>query len=382
MHFPGNPPREGKDSPLMQTVPPKKSAGRYTHIDLLECLGIFFVVFVHGTTYPYDYITTPSASAYLATFLRALLSCCVPLFFFANGYLLFGKPLDLKKHMKRLLRMVFLCFFWGSLLLLILQPIYGRYLTPKEFWTMLTNWEIDWINHLWYMGALVCIHVFFPLLKQAYDSNKKVFYYFVAICAILSFGNTFISMTRTVLGRVFLGERAAYYGINYFNMFNPFQDLKGYPFVYFCTGGICFSLEERIRAIPAGKRNLIAAIGLMLCCLGLGAICIYYSRVWKFTFDVIWGGFDTVFTFGIVIFVYVLSLNWKKDLPLIRLISSNTLGIYLLHVVPNWTVLPHIIHNPLFRNVPASFLYSLGILFFTLAVCLVLKKVPLIRKFL
>ena len=120
----------------------------------------------------------------------------------------------------------------------------------------------------------------------------------------------------------------------------------------------------------------------MLSCLGLGAFCIYYSRIWQITVDAIWGGFDTVFTFGIVIFVYVLSLNWKKDLPLVRLISSNTLGIYLLHVVPNWAVLPHIIENPLFQNVPASFLYSLGILFFTLAVCLVLKKVPLIRKFL
>ena len=247
---------------------------------------------------------------------------------------------------------------------------------------MLTNWEIDWINHLWYMGALVCIHVFFPLLKQAYDSNKKVFYYFVAICALLSFGNSFISLLRTILGRILFQERIAYYGINYFNMFNPFTTLKGYPFVYFCAGGICFSLEDMLRAMPPKKRTLIAVTGLCLSCLGLSLMCIFYSRFLKFTFDAIWNGFDTVFTFGIVIFVYVLSLNWKKDLPLVRLISSNTLGIYLLHVVPNWTVLPHIIENPLFQNVPASFLYSLGILFFTLAVCLVLKKVPLIRKFL
>lgn len=366
----------------MQTVTPPKTSGRYVHIDLLECLGIFFVVFVHGTLYPYDYLSAPSAATYLATFLRALLSSCVPLFFFANGYLLFGKPLDIKKHVKRLIRMVFLCFFWGGVLILILQPIYGRYLTLQEFWNMLVNWEIDWINHLWYMGALVCIHVFFPLLKQAYDSNKKVFYYFVAICAVLSFGNTFISQVRTLLARFLFRERVAYYGINYFNMFNPFWDLKGYPFVYFCVGGILFSLEEKIRAIPAKKRNLIAGLGLTASCLGLGLFCIFYSRIWQFVFDVIWGGFDTVFTFGIVICLYVLSLNWKKDLPLVRLISTNTLGIYLLHVVPNWALLPHVYRIPMLQNIPASILYSLGILFFTLAVCLILKRIPFLSQLL
>lgn len=364
----------------MPTNSLKQPASRLAHIDLLECIGIFWVVFVHGTLYRYDYLVFDSLPVYLTAFLRAPMSACVPLFFFANGYLLFGRPLDLKKHCKRLVRMVFLCFFWGSVLIFVLQPIYGQRLSWEEFWYNLSNWRKGYANHLWYMGALVCIHVFYPLMKQAYDTNKKVFYYFVAICALMTFGNTFLNEARTLLGRFLLKERTVY-NASYFNMFNPFH-ANAYAIVYFCTGGIVFSLREKIEAVPARKRNFAAIAGLVISSIGLALMCILFSRMKQKLQDVIWTGFDTVFTYVIVLCLYVLCLNLKKEIPLIRLISVNTLGIYLLHVVPNWALAPLAGEIGFLCTVPGSIVFSLFILFVSLGACLVLKKVPVLKRLL
>ncbi len=358
-----------------------RPADRLTHIDLMECIGIFLVIYLHGSLYTYNYIVYDSLPVYLTTFLRAPLSMCVPIFFFANGYLLFHKTLDLRRHILRLIRMVVICFFWGSVLICVLQPIYGKFLTWEEFWFTLTNWSVGWANHLWYMGVLVMIHVFFPLLKQVYDSNRKIFYYFVAICAFFSFGNTLINELRTFYGRFMLQERMVYGGHN-FNMFDPFKNMRGFAFVYFCVGGMVHDLRGKIEAIPARKRNFWAVGILVVSCIGLSLMCILFSRMNQYLVDVVWTGYDTVFTFVNVLCLYVLCLNWKKDQPLIRTISINTLGIYLLHVLPTWALTPYLVKLPWMCTFTGSFLFSVGILFSTLAVCLVLKKVPLVRKLL
>ncbi|MBQ3193457.1 MAG: acyltransferase [Oscillospiraceae bacterium] len=356
-----------------------KPPARLTHIDLLECIGIYFVLFFHGSLYTYDYIMKSDLGTYLTVFPRSLLATCVPIFFFCNGYLLFGRPLDVKKHVKRMIRMVFLSFFWGSVLTLIMQPVFGERLTWESFWYKLTNWE--WANQIWYMGALIGVHVFFPLMKAAYDHDKKAFYCFVAVCAFLTMGNTLINQIRTLLCRFLLQERMVYAGHN-FNIFNPFQKIAGYAFVYFCMGGIMLSVQEKIEAVPARKRNCIALVVLTVSTVIQGVMYILFSRMLQQLWDVVWKGYDTVFTLVNVLCLFVLCLNWKQDRPLIRTISANTLGIYLLHVIPTWTLSSRAVQVPFLASVPGSAVFSLAVLLMTLGLCLILKRIPLIRKLL
>ncbi len=77
----------------------KPLPARYDSIDLIECIAMLFVVMYHSTTVPYDF--NQSAYECVNYFIRAILSTCVPLFFFANGYLLINKKFDLKKHLKK-----------------------------------------------------------------------------------------------------------------------------------------------------------------------------------------------------------------------------------------------------------------------------------------
>lgn len=74
---------------------------RLVFIDVLECLGIVFVVFYHSTLYIYNILESNSAIYDIRYFMRSILSTCVPIFFFTNGYLLLNRKFDLDKHIKK-----------------------------------------------------------------------------------------------------------------------------------------------------------------------------------------------------------------------------------------------------------------------------------------
>lgn len=74
---------------------------RLVFIDVLECLGIVFVVFYHSTLYIYNILESNSAIYHIRYFMRSILSTCVPIFFFTNGYLLLNRKFDLDKHIKK-----------------------------------------------------------------------------------------------------------------------------------------------------------------------------------------------------------------------------------------------------------------------------------------
>lgn len=79
---------------------------RWSYIDILECIGIIFVIMYHTSTYNYDCLETNNALYVVRYLSRSLLSTCVPLFFFANGYLLFNRKFDLRKHIYKILKIV------------------------------------------------------------------------------------------------------------------------------------------------------------------------------------------------------------------------------------------------------------------------------------
>lgn len=180
---------------------PQSSPTRSAPIDLVKFLGMLFVVLCHAATVNYDIIPTalggcifqlPSPLTVAHYIVRALFSAGVPLFFFANGFLLIQKSFSLKKHLFKVVRLILLTEIWGMLTLLLLMPIKGEWLTPKDLFYARYSLQDGWLNPLWYMGALVCIYFFFPLIKAAFDHQRTLFRYWVAICVFFGFGNTFL----------------------------------------------------------------------------------------------------------------------------------------------------------------------------------------------
>lgn len=353
---------------------------RLSHVDLLKCLAMVFMLMYHGTLYRYDILAAGDFVTRLRFLFRTVLSTCVPLFFFVNGYLLFGRPLDLKKHTKKLLRFAVVVSVWMLLLLLIMQPVRGEYLTARQVYDMFWSLQMNWNNHLWYMGVLLCIYVFFPLLKKAYDGDKTVFYWFTAGSFLLVFGNVLLNELATVAGWV-LNRRTVFDDFNFFHILTPYASgYFGMGLVYFCLGGVALSLQPRVEAVPAKTRNAAAAGLLLLSCILLGVLGYGYSILQKQLWDVVWNGYDTVFTACMVLCLFVLSLNWKRDSVLLRTVSSNTLGIYLIHDVLNRILLPCFHSAVPLRTVWGTLVYALVLLTVCTALCLLIRKIPVLRN--
>lgn len=286
----------------------------------------------------------------------------------------------MKKHVKKVVRIIFLTFFWACALMPLYMLILGEPFSIKTIIFSILNLDTEYhMNVFWYLGALICIYILFPALKALFDSNKKHFTLFIAICAILTFGFTLANQLLDFIGIV------SHYGfgkINYpaIEMFNPFRGMYGYSFVYFCIGGLIYTYEEKIRSFSKVKRNLISSIGIIISCSMLFLVGIFYSKVDGEIWDVVWNGYDTIFTFLNVIFIYVLSLSYSKDNRFISAISRNTLGIYILHSLIIMLTRPLIKSYGFLCNLPVNLVYSFAILCVCLLLCLAMKKIPFLRK--
>ena len=306
---------------------------RLNFIDLIEVIAISFVLIYHCTLYVFDFQSDSSFLNYARYFLRTILSTCVPLFFFANGYLLFSRKFDINKHIKKCIRLVVLTVVWSAILVVSMMFIKQDILSVKEIIHKIIFLESGWNNLLWYMGALVIIYIFFPILKSAFDTNKKSFMFFSVICITLTLGLKFINQCMGVLGS-FTPLKLDIASVPIIKMFNPFMGFNAYAIAYFCIGGIIYSAQDKIFLIPKVKRNLIAIIVLLLSCCGLFGYGVVYTKyIGAEMFDVVWDGYDSIFTLINVICVYILSLNYNKDYKLIKTISINTLGIYFVHEI-------------------------------------------------
>lgn len=351
---------------------------RIAWIDLLETIAIFMVVLYHSRFYISDIIGLGSLGTYVNYFFNTTLAVSVPLFFFVNGYLLLSKKFDFKRHLRKIIKLTLITLIWYGITLAWLVFLHREWLEMGGLGAVL-NAVKSGINHLWFMGALICIYLFFPLLKIVYDQNKKVFLYFTIICLIFTIGNTLLNEVLTV-GSQLLGRPHIFHEYNFFNIFNPFRGIYGYSFTYFCLGGILYKYIDCIKHISARNRNLLALGLLLLGCFGLFGVGVVYSRMGNEEWNVMWNGYDTIFTMLNVAGLLLLSLNFQKASRLITVISRNTLGIYLTHMLFVELLRPVAGQIQFFHSFGGNMIYALGILVISLLFVGLIRKIPLLRN--
>lgn len=166
----------------------KKKKIRFGYIDLLETIAIICIVFYHGAIGNAN-ILSGKMIGYVNYFIQTLVAVAVPLFFVVNGFLLFGRGFNLKKHIRKTIRVAAIAIIWGVITIIFLMFIRGEYLSAKEF--LLTFWQTrpNWTSHLWFLGELVCIYLLFPVLYYIHRDQRKIFIYFVVIGIAMIFGN-------------------------------------------------------------------------------------------------------------------------------------------------------------------------------------------------
>ena len=348
---------------------------RFSHIDLLEAIAIFFVLLYHSGLSLYNFLEKPDAVVYCRYFFRAILATCVPLFFFSNGYLLLDREFSLKKHLKKLLRIVLLTIFWGFAGAAISGWATGEPTTAKAIWAEFIQMSHKWDLHIfWFMGALAELYILFPALKALYDTHKRGLLILTLACLLFVFILPAIDRVL-LLAHVYLGTARVNIIVPLENIFNPFHGQYDYALFYFCAGGLFHHVEGQIRAVPAVKRNLISAISILASCLLLSLFGVLYSKyLIGNLYDVVWFGYTSLPAVVCVISLYVLSLNYTADNRFIRFISGNTLGIYFTHFIFIHAIRPRLPIGAYLESLCFAILYAFLIECLGLAVCYVLRK--------
>lgn len=358
---------------------------RQVCIDYIEVIALFFVIFYHSTIYNSDYREDSNIFVLGRYWIRTFLSTCVPLFFFSNGYLLLNKEFRMKKHLKKVFKTVCLTAFWGSFTLLLLMPVKEEYFNFAGFMNALCELKSGWIFHLWYLGSLAGIYLLFPIIKYIFDTEVRLFQYFLALCFILTFGRTLLVQCTDIIQSIAYhvwGISLQFWGRRFLDNFNIFNGIRGYVFVYFCVGGYSFKFKEYIMKYQK-KLNVLAIASLLISGTCLMVLGMFYSvprdsDLW----DVVWNGYDTMPTLINVVCLFVLSLNFQIESNLIRKISENTLGVYFVHWVLIEIFAPIFTRYVLLQSLFGCVLLSIIVLVSSLLVVLFVKKLPYVQWFL
>lgn len=356
---------------------------RLSNLDLMKAMAVLFVMSYHPTrSADFDILTLGTPAQYINYFFMSILSTCVPIFLFVNGYLLFQRELDLKKHIMKMARLAGLLFAWSFILLFIYMVMENVPIDFSIMVTLIADMDYDWsMNYMWFIGALECVYLLYPALKALFDSNIKGFWFFTAACLILSAG--FAAGNQILLWIcTYLGKEVKDLNQPILTMFNPFSGLHGAScLVYFCVGGLVYKYQDRILGISRVKRNVIASAGLLVSCSCLFAVAVINTKyVYGEIYDSIWFGYESIFTLCNVLCLYVLCLNYTGKSAFIRSVGSNALGIYFIHALLLRATLSALrVQIPIFI-LPIKLGYAFALMSGSLLVCLILRKIPVLRR--
>jgi surface polysaccharide O-acyltransferase-like enzyme len=352
---------------------------RYEFIDLLKAIAIFFVVIYHFNNLTMNLLETENTISYFNYFFESIFSTCVPIFFFVNGALLLNRDFNLRKHISKLITIIILTIVWGIITLLILMPIKNEYMSLFEFAKNLVMWKPHWINHLWFLQAMVVIYIFFPLIKNTYDSEGNNLYFFLIIAFLMTFGNVFLSNCANILEFI-IGKNYLRENINFFDEFNAFRGIYGYSIVYFILGGLFFKHKEKFYK---KKWAIIATSTIVISMLLLTLYGVVMSKSNGEIYDIVWYGYDTLPTLCMVIALFILALRYKgnhKILKVINIVGKNSLGIYFVHIIWGSLFLKYFKRLPYSHNLVTNLLFSVFILLICSLTVLILKRIPIVKK--
>lgn len=339
---------------------------RYGFIDVVKVISIFFVIFYHSFMCDID-ISSVRVIAYINYFVQSVFSVCVPLFFMVNGYLLLAKPLDLKKHTIKMAKLVVCAVFWNAVCAVCNAAIKDKTITVRSILVGAIN-----ADYMWFLQALFVVYVFMPVIKSIYDADRKTYMWMLLAFSLFTYGNAFLSIAANTL-EFFLGINYIKSAYDFFGAFNPVRGIYGHAIAYFMLGGLMPELRSKL-----SRTQLICAI--VAAWVGLFAYGCIMSLSNGKMYDIVFQGYDSVFTLTMVtaLFALLQDVNFDSH-PITTFVAGETLGIYCIQqpiIALAKRLLPNFLGANLLTNLAGAVLL--------LAVCAMLvtiiRKIPLLRE--
>lgn len=144
---------------------------RLTYIDYLEAIAMFCVVCCH-----YYAVIGEGVSANM--YMLFVKCFGVPIFFLANGALMFQRKFSLRKHLKKTGMLIVTTAAWKAIYLLlqyIRLPAGSSIWKKSDLWNYFCGGNLSDpyvpAEHFWYMYALIGVYLVFPLFAAIYKEN-------------------------------------------------------------------------------------------------------------------------------------------------------------------------------------------------------------------
>ena len=340
----------------------------YIHYDLLRIFAAFSVVVLHSAAQSWYYLGIDSKEWFIANAYDAVFRFGVPVFVMLSGALFLGREgaINIKRlYFRNILRVVIIYIVWSFL--------YGWYnrgfdiavLNVKEIVRMI----LDSSYHLWFLPMLVGLYVLLPILQSwVVTAAKANIDYLLITFLVLQIGR------ETVRALTISDEIHALLDVGHVEMI--------YSYVgYFVLGHYIANI-----GIPRKWHKWI-----YISCIPSLAFSIVLS--WWMTMrlgtptGLVYDSFS-LFTF-IVSGAVFLTFTANKDRitqrvklhGLVRELSADTFGAYLIHLMVMYFLSKYEIHSCMFFNLWGIPFFSVVVFVLSLLIAAILRRIPVAGRY-
>ena len=342
---------------------------RETNIDILRCLCIFAVVFIH-TTANFMVDNYPSVDSKIIMILSIFTSCAVPLFYMLSGaFLIKDKNTDIKKVLRKTLHIYLQLILWTIIYQLMFKFIQHQDIDFVN--VIIKSFTISQVGHLWFMYPLLGLYVLLPLITKLYvNLNDKQKRYLILILCIIP---TIISTIKIKYNDII--------SLPYFSV--------GFPEIgLFVLGKYLYDKKEICNKKTFILSLLLIIVGFFL----VKYISNFYIDSQGISHSKPYFDYNKLPNLMMIVGIFIIMINAKSvsaKLPIklkkiINYIGANTLGIYFIHMIYIY-LFPTIKIGKIYLTSNSGNFWNmlLGSLFYfavSILSVLILNHIPILKK--
>ena len=361
---------------------------RQHYLDLVKFLAVINLCALHYSwAGDIEFAVNISFATAFRRFVYGFYACTVPLFVMVNGALLFNRPLNLKKHYKSLLTISLQYIFWRAVSIVLIGLYNGvdfaswNLTKMVNVFLLLQEAEGAVIHHLWFIPMLICLYVWFPLLKAAFDQCEhssygvKLLLPFMGMLLVFCFLLDDVMLFQPAIPVLNAANLGA------FRMFQPMSSpLYSCMLFYFVLGGLMHKYKDKLNRIST---PLCLAVALLS---GLGLYLEWWvnSELMGATYDNIFASHENLPAAFLAAAVFILCQRleaWlsgrRKLCRVMNTVSQESLSVYYFH----WILLSTVFE---YLHVADGYIFNVFRSLILCAVCVLLsllfKKIPLLRR--
>lgn len=342
-------------------------------LEVMRIVAIIFVIFNHTSAYlAFSDCELGNIEHLFGLFFSIFCKFAVPLFFMISGALLLGKqePLNviLKKRFFRMVVVLVVFSILAKLFNMVANVTPYRSVASFFLETFLSIYSGEATHTTWFICAYIAFLLLLPFLRMVAEKmDLQLFKYILTLYIIFK---SIIPIFQLLV----LNNEISIAG----NFFIFTTDILVFPLVgYFLYNKVDFSKIKNSTVLILWIVNIVS---IFICCF------LFYWEAHRIESNEIYQSFHNTFaiinssTIFITIKKFVKINNSSALSKIVKSAGECTFGIYLLHIFPiiflNYTP-----NTNIFCIVLLSLGYSILLFLVCWLVTFVLRKIPLVKKF-